>query len=245
MAWPTRWARGTSKDTCTRVRSRGEEISRWCAMPGKGSRSHRPSSLCSRHKAVPSCRADMSRWCCAGASLWRRIGNTKPFFTRAPPTGAAPSHPALSYGATRRESPALAAAATPRAVATRCPAGCDRCSRWWGDHTCPWPSPARLGASAGRRARRPPHPPPDPRTTGGNAHGALARAVRPSAPIAHDHQRDRKPAQSHASREAECQTVARWSDGPAVDRCGRPRSRQTHVQGGVVHGSEFCSAALP
>src|SRR5262249_9195694 len=75
MAWRPRRARGTSKDTCTRVRSRGEEIGRWCAMPGKGGRSHRPSSLCSRHKAVPSCRADMSRWCCAGASLWRRIGN--------------------------------------------------------------------------------------------------------------------------------------------------------------------------
>src|SRR5436190_2355833 len=74
MAWPARWVRGTSQDTCTRVRERGEASGRWWAMPGTSGRSHRPASLCSRHQAVPACRTDMRRWRCAGASMWRLRG---------------------------------------------------------------------------------------------------------------------------------------------------------------------------
>ena len=44
--------------------------------------------------------------------------------------------------------------------------------------------------------------------------------------IARDDQQDRQLDQPHASHEAECQTVARWADGAAMDGCRRARSRE-------------------
>ena len=53
-------------------------------------------------------------------------------------------------------------------------------------------------------------------------HVIVTRRSAIDAIVAHGrYQRDRKPDQSHASREAECQTVARWADGAAMD--GRRR----------------------
>jgi hypothetical protein len=53
-----------------------------------------------------------------------------------------------------------------------------------------------------------------------------ARLVRSPPPIARDDQRDRKFDQPHAACEAECQTGARPTDGPPVDRSRDSRSRE-------------------
>ncbi|MBY0495268.1 MAG: transposase [Cyanobacteria bacterium] len=70
--------------------------------------------------------------------------------------------------------------------------------------------------SARERARRPRR----------NADGAHAEAVPASAPLLGHHQRRRESAQSHASRQAQRQAVAEWSDDAAVGRRRCPRSRE-------------------
>ena len=64
------------------------------------------------------------------------------------------------------------------------------------------------------------------RRTRRDADGPHAETLAPSAPVVgHDQRRGESP-QSHASREAQRQTLAQWADDAAVGRRRRPRSRE-------------------